>query len=61
MSIGHKGMMLAAKVLAATAVDLLQDPERLREAREELERRRGEDFVYAALLGERAPPLDYRK
>ncbi len=61
MSIGHKGMMLAAKVLAVTAADLLQDPARLREAREELERRRGEDFVYAALLGDRSPPLDYRK
>ncbi len=61
MSIGHKGMLLAAKVLAVTAVELLQDPARLHEAREELERRRGEDFVYAALLGDRSPPLDYRK
>ena len=61
MSIGHKGMILAAKVLAVTAVELLQDSERLREARGELERRRGEDFVYAALLGDRSPPLDYRK
>ena len=61
MSIGHKGMLLAAKVLAVTAAELLQDPARLREARRELERRRGEDFVYAALLGDRSPPLDYRK
>ena len=61
MSIGHKGMMLAAKVLATTGVDLLRDPERLAEARSELERRRGADFVYEALLGERLPPLDYRK
>ena len=61
MSIGHKGMMLAAKVLAVTAADLLRDRDRLREARAELERRRGADFVYQALLGDRAPPLDYRK
>ncbi len=61
MSIGHKGMMLAAKVLAVTAADLLRDRDRLREARAELERRRGADFVYEALLGDRAPPLDYRK
>jgi aminobenzoyl-glutamate utilization protein B len=26
MSIGHKGMMLAAKVIAATALDLFEDP-----------------------------------
>ena len=61
MSIGHKGMVLAARVLAVTAAELLREPERLREARAELERRRGEDFVYAALLGDRSPPLDYRK
>ena len=61
MSIGHKGMMLATKVLAVTGVDLFRTPERLHEARRELERRRGKDFVYAALLGDRAPPLDYRK
>lgn len=61
MSIGHKGMMLAAKVLAVTATDLFEAPEVLAAAREELERRRGDDFVYAALLGDREPPLDYRR
>ena len=61
MSIGHKGMMLAAKVLAATAADLFEAPDILAAAGEELERRRGADFVYRALLGEREPPLDYRK
>ena len=61
MSIGHKGMMLAAKVLATTGVDLLRDPERLAAARSEFERRRGADFVYEALLGDRLPPLDYRQ
>lgn len=61
MSIGHKGMMLAAKVLAVTAADLFEAPEVLAAAREELERRRGDDFVYEALLGERDPPLDYRQ
>lgn len=61
MSIGHKGMMLAAKVLAATAADLFEAPDILAVARGELERRRGDDFVYRALLGDREPPLDYRK
>ena len=61
MSIGHKGMMVAAKVLAATAVDLFEAPDILAVARGELESRRGGDFVYRALLGDREPPLDYRK
>lgn len=37
MSIGHKGMMYAAKVMAATAVDLYQHPEKLKAVRDEFE------------------------
>ncbi len=59
--IGVKGMMVAAKTLALTAADLLQQPELLRAARSEFEQRRGADFTYRPLLGEREPPLDYRK
>jgi aminobenzoyl-glutamate utilization protein B len=61
MSIGFKGMHLASKVLATTAVDLFTDPSALEEARKELVERRGPDFVYQSLIGGRAPPLDYRK
>ena len=60
MSIGHKGMMLAAKVLTLTAGKLYSDPALIALAEEELMHRRGEDFVYAPLLGDRPPPLDYR-
>ena len=60
MSIGHKGMHLAARVLAATGVDLITDPELIEAAREEWQEARGEDFEYEALLGDRDPPLDYR-
>ncbi len=60
MSIGIKGMMLAAKTMALTAVDLFSDPEITANAKEELVRRRGADFVYKPLIGERNPPLDYR-
>ena len=60
-SIGTKGMRVASKALALTARDLFLDAE-LREAgRVEFEQRRGADFQYEALLGERKPPLDYRK
>jgi aminobenzoyl-glutamate utilization protein B len=60
-SIGHKGMLLAARTLALTAADLLGNPALIEAARVELERRRGPDFRYAALLGDRDPPLDYRR
>jgi len=60
MSIGHKGMMVAAKTLALTAADLLLDPNLINAARREFEQRLGPDFHYQALLGNRSPPLDYR-
>ena len=61
MGIGVKGMVVAAKVLVLTAVDLFLQPELVGAAREELMERRGEKFVYEPLLGDREPPLDYRK
>ena len=61
MSIGKKGLVMASKVLAMTAIDLVLDEELLLAAREEFYQRRGSDFEYRPLLGDRAPPLDYRK
>ncbi|WP_221030928.1 amidohydrolase [Actomonas aquatica] len=61
MSIGTKGMMVAAKTLALTAMDLFTDAEILAAASDDLEARRGADFHYEPLLGDRPPPLDYRK
>ena len=59
-SIGRKGMILAARVLAATASDLFQDPKALEDARAE-HRRRLEGRKYQSLLGDnQKPPLDYR-
>ena len=60
MSIGTRGMMLAAKTLALTATDIFRDPSVLVNARNELDRRRGADFKYKPLIGDRNPPLDYR-
>ena len=60
MSIGHKGMMVAAKTMALTIMDCLVNPEMLKNAKLELLKRRGESFKYEALLGDRNPPLDYR-
>jgi aminobenzoyl-glutamate utilization protein B len=60
-SIGTKGMINAAKVISLTAIDIFNNPELCNQALEELNRRRGKDFIYEALLGDREPPLDYRK
>ena len=60
-SIGMKGMMVAAKTLAATAIDLFSDPKAIEEARAEFLERRGPDFKYVPLLGDRPPALDYRE
>ena len=59
--IGHKGMIVAAKSMALTAVDLFKNPALLSAAKDEFYSRRGRDFEYEALLGDREPPLDYRR
>ena len=60
-SIGAKGATLAAKTMAASAVELLTNPALVRQARAEFDRRRGPGFKYVPLLGDRKPALDYRK
>lgn len=59
-SIGNKGMIVAAKTLAMTAVDLFTTPQLVADAMEEYRDRVGPDFVYESLVGDRDPPLDYR-
>jgi aminobenzoyl-glutamate utilization protein B len=62
MSIGFKGMMVAAKTIASTGIDLLQQPDVIQKAKTELYKARGgESFQYKSLAGDRKPPLDYRK
>jgi aminobenzoyl-glutamate utilization protein B len=59
--IGVKGMMVAAKTLALTAIDLLASPALVGAAAAEYRKAVGPDFVYVPLVGDRAPPLDYRR
>lgn len=59
--IGINGATVAARTLALSAVDLFHEPALLAEAKAELVRRRGAGFSYQAMVGDRAPPLDYRK
>lgn len=60
-SIGNKGMMVAAKTLTLTGIDLFKDPALIEKAKAELQQRRGPEFKYIPLLGDRDPALDYRK
>lgn len=61
MSIGQKGMIVAAKTIALTALDLYKSPALIEKARAEWVQKRGANFKYEALLGDRKPALDYRK
>ena len=61
MSIGYKGMNVASQTLALTGRELFTSPDILAKARAEFAERRGTDFRYRALLGDRTPALDYRK
>ncbi|WP_266364881.1 amidohydrolase [Tellurirhabdus rosea] len=60
-SIGRKGMMVAAKTLTLTGMELFSNPKLIEQARTDWETVRGKDFRYEALLGNRKPALDYRK
>jgi aminobenzoyl-glutamate utilization protein B len=59
-TIGTKAAINAAKVFSFTAIDLFSNPKLIEEAKQEFDKRRGTDFKYESLLGNRAPALDYR-
>ena len=60
-TIGVKGMMVAAKSMALTTVDLFTDPSHIQKAKAEFDQKRGPNFVYKTRLADRKPALDYRK
>ena len=60
-SIGLKGMMIAAKTMALTTIDLFSTPAHLARARAEFDTARGPNFKYTTRLADRKPALDYRK
>lgn len=57
--IGIKGMMVAAKTMTFTAIDLFLNPELIKKAKEEFIISKGA-YQYKALLGNRKPALNYR-
>lgn len=56
MSIGHKGMIYAAKAQALTIIDLLQDEQLRKDIRTEFNERKG-DFIYKSYLPDGPPPV----
>jgi aminobenzoyl-glutamate utilization protein B len=54
-------MLVAAKTMALTAIDLYLDPAIIAKAKAEFDGRRGPSFTYATKLGDRKPALDYRQ
>lgn len=60
-SIGHKGMLVAAKTLALSITDVMSNPMLIENAWKEFRTRTGAGFKYESLIGDRKPALDYRK
>ncbi len=61
MSIGYKGMNIASQTLALMGRELFTSAELLATARAEFDEKRGPNFVYKPMLGDRKPALDYRR
>jgi aminobenzoyl-glutamate utilization protein B len=59
-TIGLKGMENATKVLVLTATQLYDDAALIANAKVEFTQRRGSNFKYISVVGDRKPPLDYR-
>jgi aminobenzoyl-glutamate utilization protein B len=60
MTIGQKGMVLAAKTLAITALDVFGDPTQIQAARADFEKRRSGHQYRSRLPADQKPPLNYR-
>ncbi len=61
MSIGMKAMNNAAKTIAMTGIDIFNNPSIVSQAKKELGDYVGPDFKYKSMIGDRKPPLDFRK
>jgi aminobenzoyl-glutamate utilization protein B len=59
--IGYKGMFLAAKVMAATALDLLRSPDVLKEMRKEFDEKRKGYTYKSGISPDQKPPIRIKK
>lgn len=60
-TIARQGMVLAARLLAASAGEIMTSPELLQRAREELQRRLATRTYTPLIEPDQRPPLDYRQ
>ena len=60
MQIGVKGMTVAAKTLALTAIELMSDPKLIQQARENFDLRCGGHEYRSRVPADHKPPLNYR-
>jgi aminobenzoyl-glutamate utilization protein B len=60
MSIGRKGMVVAAKTLVLTGMDLFTDPKQVEAAKASFEKRREGHEYRSRVPADQKPPLDYR-
>lgn len=61
MSIGFKGAQNAAKALTLAGIELFENEDLRKQAKAEFDATRGPNYKYKSLLGDREPPLDFRK
>lgn len=58
-SIGTKAMMIAAKTICQTFIDLYKNPKKLKEIRDEWESAQGKEYKHECLVGNEPPALEY--
>jgi aminobenzoyl-glutamate utilization protein B len=61
MSIGRKGMVVAAKGLTLSAMDLFTDPANIAAAKASFEKRRAGVVYQSRIPADHKPPIDYRQ
>jgi aminobenzoyl-glutamate utilization protein B len=61
MSIGQRGMVIAAKAMALTGADLYARPQLVADARTEFDRQLAGKKYRSFIPEGRQPPLDYRR
>jgi aminobenzoyl-glutamate utilization protein B len=60
MSIGQRGMIVAAKAIALTGLDLLTDPSLIQAAKDDFRKQTAGKNYFTAIPANQKPPLNYR-
>jgi aminobenzoyl-glutamate utilization protein B len=60
MSIGQQGMVVAAKAIALTALDLFTDPALVQAAKDDFKKQLAGKSYYTAIPADQKPLINYR-